>query len=293
MNVSDVTARLKKPEYTGENRCLPCTVVNVLLACALAVGLSAVATPVVGVAAFAAAIAAVYLRGYLVPGTPRLTEEYFPPWALALFGKEPVDAVEVHPRERPPAGTRPEGTDDAAIDDPFAAAGVLEADDPTLTSGEPSLSPEFEAAWRERTGAAAERGVDPDDVARAFGASEASATGSRSFVLDGDKSVRWGSEAALFADVAAASLLSERLADWDERDRERRRSVLLGLRLCLGDCPTCGGRLSISRDRVDPCCQKPHLVAESVCEGCGAVVADAAVVDDGETETVRGRLLAA
>jgi hypothetical protein len=323
MSVSDVAERLRQPEYTGENRCLPCTVVNVVLAALFALGLSVVLTPAVGLAGFAVGLGLVYLRGYLVPGTPELTERYFPPWLLRLFGKDPIEAIDTSTRSggSPRAGADREaataapggearttaGSDErpdadaatgtgatsesattgtvVASDDPLAAAGVVTVDGTGLT-------PAFREAWADRVATVDEAGVEPADVAAVYGASEARETGDRSFVLDGSKSVRWGSRAALVADVAAAALLEERLDEWDDSDRDRRQSVLLGLRLRLDRCPGCGGDVTYSQERVDPCCQKPHLVADAMCESCGAVVADAAVVDDGDTDTVHERLLA-
>lgn len=90
--------RLRNPEYTGDNRCLPCTVVNLFLAVVLAV-LVALVTPLLGAVILFASVATIYLRGYLVPGTPVLTERYLPDWILALFEKESPG-----PRER--AGSR-------------------------------------------------------------------------------------------------------------------------------------------------------------------------------------------
>lgn len=46
-----------------------------------------------GVATLVAALGLVYLRGYLVPGTPTLTRRYLPDRVLAAFGKRP-DSVE-------------------------------------------------------------------------------------------------------------------------------------------------------------------------------------------------------
>jgi hypothetical protein len=314
MSVSDAIERVRQPEYTGENRCLPCTVVNVLVAAVAAVLLSVALTPLVGLVGFAVGVGLVYLRGYLVPGTPQFTETYFPPWLLRLFGKEPIEAVDTgvggtgsavatgRDRDRTtdatPGAATPSGSDGEtgtaavvetptgpeAVDDPLVAAGVVNADDATLTQA-------FGAAWLDRTADVEAAGVDPADVAAAFGASEAREAGAESFVLDGSKSVRWGSHAALVADVAAAALLAERLPEWETYDRDRRQSVLLGLRLGLDRCPLCDGDVSRTQERVDPCCQKPHLVADAVCSSCGAALADAAVVDDGETDTVRERLL--
>ena len=340
MSAADVVERLRQPEYTGENRCLPCTVVNVLLAALLAAALSALLTPVVGLLGFGVGLALVYLRGYLVPGTPELTKEYFPPWLLRLFGKEPLETVEtggtVATRTARPAGERselrartngtetttrgtggasavaettasagdvddadateaadgaPETADDditavPGADNPFVAGGIVSPDGATLT-------PEFRTAWRDRIADLDPDDVEPAAVAAVYGASEARETGDRSYVLDGSKSVRWGSAGALVADVVAAALLADHLEGWAEYDRDRRQSVLLGLRLHLDECPSCGGEVGYDQERVDPCCQKPHLVADAVCTDCGEPIADAAVVDDGTTETVHERLLAA
>ncbi|MEF8851174.1 MAG: hypothetical protein V5A44_03235 [Haloarculaceae archaeon] len=82
--MSEVTGpldRFRQPEYRGENRCVPCTVVNVGIAVSAALvvgtwGALAVETAVAGAAAaavLAVGLVAVWLRGYLVPGTPRWT----------------------------------------------------------------------------------------------------------------------------------------------------------------------------------------------------------------------------
>ncbi|WP_173424920.1 hypothetical protein [Natrinema salifodinae] len=88
----DVVDDLKDPEYTGENRCEPCTVLNLGIA---AVVSSAVArkSRLGGLFAAGVSIALIYLRGYLVPGTPTLTKRYLPPEVLRWFGKDPVPDV--------------------------------------------------------------------------------------------------------------------------------------------------------------------------------------------------------
>ena len=96
---------LRQPEYTGENRCTPCTVVNVCIAALLAVAVG-VAFPLAGVVVFVLSLAAIYLRGYLVPGTPTLTKRYLPNRVLALFDKAPDSTDEFVP-----------AADTAAMDD--------------------------------------------------------------------------------------------------------------------------------------------------------------------------------
>ena len=79
--------RVRQPEYTGENRCVPCTVANLAIAAVLTAGLAFASVP--GAAVFAVfAVGSIWLRGYLVPKTPELTKRYFPDWLLAKFDKQ-------------------------------------------------------------------------------------------------------------------------------------------------------------------------------------------------------------
>jgi len=75
---------VKDPRYTGENRCIPCTVLNVGIAAVFSTAVIATLIPSgptlaigAGVGTFAVALALIYFRGYLVPGTPTITRLYF------------------------------------------------------------------------------------------------------------------------------------------------------------------------------------------------------------------------
>lgn len=87
--------RLRHPEYTGENRCIPCTLVNAGIAL-VAAGIVGWFNPIVGAAILATAAIVIYFRGYLVPGTPTLTERYLPEAVHARFDHhpEPVSDLE-------------------------------------------------------------------------------------------------------------------------------------------------------------------------------------------------------
>lgn len=306
-DIGDVVARLRRPEYTGENRCLPCTVGNLLIAVAASLALAVALGPAVGLLAFGLSAGAVYLRGYLIPGTPTLTERYLPARLLALFGKDSLaDRIVTAPAGRETTDTAEPGTDaadpgtdaaepregadgsgaPAANADPLVAADVLRERDEV-----PEPAPSFRDEWTDRMAAFDPDGIGEDDVRAAFGAESVTRYGDASFVLDGNRSRRWESRVALLADVAAAPLLRDRVDGWTDWDGDRQRAVLTGLRLSLDRCPACGGRLDVTEDRVDPCCRKPHLVADSVCEDCSAVLADAAVVDRDDPAPVRARLL--
>jgi hypothetical protein len=281
-SIAGVVDRLRQPEHTGKNRCPPCTVVNLLIAVVIA-GVVAILSPWVGIAAFVVFVGAIYFRGYLVPGTPRLTKQYLPARVLRLFGKQAVE--DAFNSGSVAAGNTTART--AEIDEALAAADVVRrvgADDIDLT-------PEFREEWRDRIRSVRERTLGEEDVREMVGADSVSRHGDQSFVVDGNRSVRWGSQAAFIADIATASILEERSEGWASFEWDRQRSVLLGLRLCLERCPSCDSAVETTDHRADPCCQKPHLMAQSVCGNCGAALADAAVVDHGDGKSVRLRLL--
>jgi hypothetical protein len=301
-------ADVRRPEYTGDDRCVPCTVVNVAIAALVAIGAASVLVTPVGVVVFLACLAVIYLRGYLLPGTPELTQRYFPPWLLARFGKDaPIgNAFEVGGSDRARGATMAEPTT-STVADPDSRAGefetttdiaAAETEGPLFAAsvlarneeGTVVLAPSFREAWRDRIATVRERGVEPADVRALFDAGDVRQVGEASFVLDGSASVRWESRAALLADVAAGALLDERLASWEAFERDERRTTLTGLRLFLEECPVCEGTIESGEERVDPCCQKPHRLASATCEECGASLADAAIPDD-EDRPVRVRLV--
>lgn len=100
----DIVDDLKQPEYTGENRCEPCTVLNLVIAAVLG-SVIARKSRVGGVIAVGVSLALIYLRGYLVPGTPTLTKRYLPPEVLRWFGKEPEPETAGGLRAVDPAAT--------------------------------------------------------------------------------------------------------------------------------------------------------------------------------------------
>jgi hypothetical protein len=65
------------------------SVLNIAIAGALTVSAALLATPLAGAVVLVASLSAIYLRGYLVPGTPELTKRHAPGRLLRLFGKAP------------------------------------------------------------------------------------------------------------------------------------------------------------------------------------------------------------
>lgn len=261
--------RLRRPEYTGANRCVPCTAVNLVIAVVTAGALAAAGWTVAGSAAgwllgagaFTLSAAAIYLRGYLVPGTPRLTKTYFPDRVLRWFDKQP-------------AGVAPDGEIDpeTVLMEAGAVTDCEHEDDLCLTG-------EFRTAWRERIADLREgdagRGelatvldVDPDRLTfeehgEAFAAR-----------LDGRRAGQWESRAAFLADVAGARELRSRYGPWSTMDVRERSAVLGGLRIFLERCPDCDGPVSIGREVVESCCRSIDVVAVT-CRDCGARMLEA------------------
>ncbi|MEF8839396.1 MAG: hypothetical protein V5A18_07825, partial [Haloarculaceae archaeon] len=209
--------------------------------------------------------AAIWLRGYLVPGTPVLTKRYFPDRMLSWFGKAGSDGT---------THSDPEGSPSAREVDPetvLVRVGALEA----CRRGEDlCLTDDFRRAWYD----AVER-VEADDAGR----------GRLLDVLDvGDGDVRfqdhgaafaahvddervgtWESRPAFLADVGAAAVLADRVERWDDLAVGPRSTLLNGLRLFIDECPGCGGRPAFGTETVESCCST-HEVAAVECQDCDA-----------------------
>ncbi|WP_144925519.1 hypothetical protein [Halorubrum salsamenti] len=150
----DAVAALADPDHTGENRCLPCTVVN-------AVGVAAVAGLVsrrrrsLGLLAAVLGGAAIWLRGYVLPGTPRFAPRLVAPLPIDIgpdhraglgSGSLADDAVTVDVRGDEPAGDEPAESD--------AETGDSE-------TGDPDRDPGYDAGIAPSEGDA-DRGGDSD-----------------------------------------------------------------------------------------------------------------------------------
>jgi hypothetical protein len=234
--------RLRRPEYTGENRCLPCTAVNVCLTVVVATAVGLGLTPVGGLLVLTGGLGAIYFRGYLVPGTPALTARYFPPWLLELFGKELELRETLQPIEGVAVRATPEGG---------------------------RLVDSFAAAWDARIEAMRAGGVADDDVATLLGVAEASNVGEAAYVVDGGLR-RWLSASALLADAAAAAVLAERGGtEWASLDPDERVATLRDLRKHLRYCPLCDGELDDEEtETVETCCTESERVLMATCVDC-------------------------
>ncbi|MFC6952597.1 hypothetical protein [Halorubellus litoreus] len=263
---------LKRPEYTGENRCIPCTVVNSVLAVAFAGAVAAgtiVADASTTVAAGAAvgflalAAASIWLRGYLVPGTPELTKQYMPEWMLAWFGKAPDDASGLD------GGS--DAVDPSDVDvDPERVLMDAGAVEPCEDVDDLCLSADFADAWQTEMDAIDDIAVD--DALATFGFDDDDYELSRhddAVLLNrGPHRIgQWPSEAALVADVAGARALADRHPEWSDMSAVAKGRVLNGLRVFLETCPD-GSRAEFREDTVESCCSSYDVVTVE-CSGSG------------------------
>lgn len=270
----ELTDKVRRPEYVGENRCLPCTVVNLAIAVFAAVltgvllaalGVSTGGQVAAGGLVLGGSVVLVYLRGYLVPGTPTLTKRYLPLWALRLFGKAP----------EPDRDDRGDVDVEAVLFDAGALEECPDRDDLCL-------DPSFEADWRARTEAFAanepgidrviERFIDGADVDGSVDRGDlAVEKRGEAYValLDGRRIAQWESKAAYLSDAAAAAELQDRYLGWRSLGFRDRTGVAGVLRLWLERCPSCGGQVAMDRETVSSCCRERQVLA-STCDSCGS-----------------------
>lgn len=259
---ADLVDTLRQPDHTGENRCTPCTIVNVAIAASVAV-LVAVVNVLLGVGALVAGLIAIYLRGYLVPGTPTLTKRYVPDRALRLFDKEP-EATDAR------SGSQ-SAEEDAESVDPEELLLDVGAVRPCDDVDDLCLTDEFDAAWKAAIDECCGDPTDPERLGALFGADPdllhaETGDGSPLVSASGVGRNRWISEGALLADLAADVALREHDERWTELAAHRRLPILKALRSFLDDCPLCGGVIEMGDEEVESCCRSWTVIAVTCTE---------------------------
>jgi len=272
MSMTAVLPRwLRDPRYTGANRCLPCTVVNLAIAAVIALAIATISLPW-ALAVLGLSMLTIAVRGYLVPGTPTLTKRYLPDRVLGWFDKRPDRAL------------------DGAVDgdgrsiDPgrmLLNAGVLR-EDPAVDDY--VLEESFHAAWVDRATTVADRDEDATELARFLDVDpELVSLIDRGYAfvasLDGEWIGQWESRSAFVADMAAAAVLAERFDEWSTLSTARRSELLGSLRLFVERCPTCDGTVTLGTTVVESCCRQYDVLA-ATCDDCGARLFEADVDPD-------------
>ncbi|WP_418285734.1 hypothetical protein [Halorubrum sp. DTA46] len=283
---------LSSPEHTGENRCLPCTIVNAI-GVAVVVGLLSRRRRSLGLLAGLLGAGAIWLRGYVVPGTPRFAPRIVGPLPIDIGPDRPDDlgsgslagnadaAGRTAVPPDPPgadAGIAPEsGPDGSAGDDgpvdpetvmrTLVDAGALADDGEQLVLDESfraAVYDRIEALRRESNEALADR------AAALAGQNVEGEVHDGRILLAGGRDT-WLSRSIALAETAFAEALRERGVD-DAVARGAARP----LRAFLDACPACDG--PVRETTLRNCCGGPGGVSGDperpvrACADCDAVV---------------------
>ncbi|AQL43452.1 hypothetical protein BV210_12460 [Halorientalis sp. IM1011] len=191
----------------------------------------------------------IYLRGYLVPGTPALTKRFLPASVLNWFGKTPVSESAI--------------TESAQF---LRDGGLVRycptTDDVRLVEG-------VRTEWHERMDA-----ITVELIHERFGKLleaediEIQKRGEGVHVVaDEIVAVKRRTTVALRVDAAAIPLLRDRCPDWETLSIDEKDELLRTLRVFLETCPSCGEELAHDTDEVESCCSTQEVYTLS-CEGC-------------------------
>ena len=281
---ADVLDALRRPAHTGARRCVPCTLLNLGLLAACTAVLARRNRRPLAVALAAVGTSAVWLRGYVVPYTPRfapqvvaalpIPEEMFHPGdardvpdgpgslADADLGSVPRPLRDERENDqRRDDGERVDGerSDDAMNGDAVLAAlvdaGVLVPEGDSL-----SLAAEAREHWEREIDSL--NSLPSAELAAEIEESVPTVTDTR--VVDGDSSSersRWialgdgsavATESWLSRPVAIAELATLHALDAFDLAPETRLAAARPLRMFLRRCPDCGG--PVEETTTATCC---------------------------------------
>jgi len=285
--MDSLSDRLRDPSHTGDRRCWPCTVVNSAVLLVTAAVVARRRSRLLAVTLGAIGAAAIAVRGYLVPYTPRFAPKlvsYLPGNLFDHDDPAPDRASRtLGTRSAPAAADSPDSSEKPASPDAPEASGSL-GDETEEDAGEAvlaalldrgvvvadgeavALDDEFREAWRDEMEtlrardddalAAALREVAPDEgVVDVVASGNWSGDDDRWFVV-ADGTGDPAAESWLTRPVAVAEASAVRtLADETDLDATRRAQAAGPLRTLLRACPVCDGPVEETTD-VD-CCGGP------------------------------------
>ena len=252
----DPLESIRKPAYTGHNRCWPCTVVNAVLLAA-AVAAVALFRPVAAAVLALGGSLAIWLRGYVVPYTPR--------FAPTLVARLPWNVFSHSPASDSLGDL--ESRDGEAVTEALIRAGVLVVDADRL-----GPSDAFATAWRARM----DELVDASDEVLVDAATEAlpgiddariETAGAETYLVLSGARTAWLRRPVAVAELGAVKALAE-----TELAAVHREFAAHALCAFLENCPVCG--TTLVEGPADDCCgntvpapghESPDVLA---CEQC-------------------------
>ncbi|AUX10394.1 hypothetical protein AArcSl_2779 [Halalkaliarchaeum desulfuricum] len=283
LELGGVLGRFRNPDYTGNNRCIPCTLLNLYVAALVGFTIALAQHQLVGATVFAVLALLVYFRGYLVPGIPALTA--VPKIVLSRVRRsenrdetesESEGESEVKSREgsQTKAGSGTEEQESTSFVMELIAVDVLERQGEQL-----DLTRSAHTDWWNRIRTLDQRDSVLEPLARQYGLDPDRASldwvGESPVLSDDGRALEvWPSEAALVADVAMELVLADRV-DWHQFDRAERNLHLEMFRRFLEACPNCGTALqspSGSGHRADDAGTDRNAALSIECRDCGATI---------------------
>lgn len=252
---------LRQPRHTGSNRCWPCTAVNLAIVGVTALLLALKRRRLASVFVATAGVAAIALRGYVVPYTPQFAPKLVAasPIPDEIFGKQLPDAPE---RD----SLTETALDGETVLRELAAAGAIEADGDLIRPTEA-----VDTAWHREMDRLSNASLDR--LADSVGAEVPAISAVEGFE-DGD--AQWlalgtGHGELLARPVAIAELAAYRALEDTVEDPQLRLAGAQAFRMFLDSCPACGSELRESS--AVSCCggySDPTTAPEEtlVCPSC-------------------------
>ncbi len=254
--LSRLLSAARNDAYVGQNRCWPCTAVNLGLTVSGAIATGLI-HPLLGGGVGMVGVGATWLRGYVIPGTPQITARVLPAPVLRFLRKaQPSVSV---------PSTEP-------------LQWLLERDVVTRTDDAFTLTQQYHRA--RRNSLAELQGTSVDRLAQ-------SAVGDRSITLEDEPSnrtaggiqatvdetpVSWVSRLALHADAVSVRALHAVHAELRTQSVTSWRRILLVLRGTYAACPACGTSLqTIER----PGCCGTDVISAIRCPACNQAILEA------------------
>lgn len=199
--------------------------------------------------------AAIALRGYLVPGTPALSER-FSAFVRTRFGQ---------------TNRRAESSVTALL----VENDVLD-DDLTLTTEASSRILDEARDLHEDRPRLETQAVEAFPAVAEISVNRALGGGETWFAHDADENTvrQWSARPVAALDVAAADVLSERLADWESRTPRERDQMLALVRYGTSTCPACDEQFDSSDGPRVACCGGRSLAGDRRCSACSYSLVD-------------------
>lgn len=272
---------LRNPNHTGENRCWPCTAVNLFAICLLSVGIALVGSGIGAVFVGAIGVGAIWMRGYAVPGTPRFTR-HLPTPVLQMFGKDApssrrsTDIVQVLSRAELLVDS---GEDPSRLTNEAREAYETRARE--LVSDRELLEDAVVESFHEIASISVNRGLGGDEIWFAKD-------------VDGNTAMQWEARPIVAMDVAGAERLADRVDGWEQYEPRKRRQAYAVLRQGASTCPTCGDEFKVDDSQSVVCCGGRSLTGAVRCQNCNYAVVDTSDLptqsSDADTDFARAEL---